>query len=184
MSAAAFGTVPLLKTGYNKAEVDEFFEVAKAAYEGRSTAAVTAATIQSITFELVRGGYATHEVDAALDRLEAAFVAKQRADFVGAHGQQAWMTALADRARTLYPRLGRPDGAKFAPPARGQQGYKAAEVDALCARLVGYFDRQEPITSAQVRAAAFSVAKGNDAYAEGPVDAFFARAVEVLLGVE
>ena len=184
MSASAFATVPMLKTGYSKAEVDEFFEVAKAAYEGRSAEAVTAATIQATTFELVRGGYETHEVDAALDRLEAAFVAKQRAAFVATHGQQAWMAALADRARTLYPRLGRPDGAKFAPPVRGQQGYKASEVDALCARLVGYFDRHEPITSAQVRAAAFSPAKGAGAYAEGPVDAFFARAVEVLLGVE
>ena len=184
MSSALFGTVSVLRTGYDKDEVDEFFDHARQAYEGRAAQQLTAADIQHATFDLVRGGYDTHEVDAALDRLEAAFVARQRAEYVGYQGQDAWMAALAERARTLYGRLGRPYGHKFAPAERGQQGYDMDDVDALCDRLVGYFDRQEPLTSAEVRAATFHAARGEDAYAEGPVDAFLARAVEVLLGVE
>lgn len=182
--SALFGTVSVLKTGYDKDEVDEFFDHARQAYEGRAAQPLSASDIQRATFDLVRGGYETHEVDAALDRLEAAFVARQRAEHVNAHGQDAWMAALAERARTLYGRLGRPDGMRFAPAEGRAQGYDKDDVDALCDRLVGYFDRQEPLTSAELRAATFAVARGDAAYAEGPVDAFFARAVEVLLGVE
>ncbi|QAY62265.1 DivIVA domain-containing protein [Xylanimonas allomyrinae] len=184
MSSALFGTVSVLRTGYDKDEVDEFFDHARQAYEGRSSERLDAGDIQTTTFDLVRGGYDTHEVDAALDRLEAAFVARQRAEFVASQGQDAWMATLAERARTLYGRLGRPEGEKFAPAERGQQGYDKDDVDALCDRLVGYFDRQEPLTSAELRAATFASARGANGYAEGPVDAFFARAVEVLLGVE
>ncbi|WP_425954481.1 DivIVA domain-containing protein [Xylanimonas sp. McL0601] len=184
MSSALFGTVSVLRTGYDKDEVDEFFDHARQAYEGRTAQPLTAGDIQHATFDLVRGGYDTHEVDAALDRLEAAFVARQRAEYVGSQGQDAWMAALAERARTLYGRLGRPDGDKFAPAERGQQGYDKDDVDALCDRVIGYFDRQEPLTSSELRASTFHAARGVDAYAEGPVDAFLARAVEVLLGVE
>lgn len=182
--SSLFSSVSALRTGYDKDEVDEFFDHARQAYEGRTAEQVTNADIQASTFELVRGGYNTHEVDAALDRLEAAFIARQRAEYVASHGQEAWMGALAERARTLYGRLGRPDGEKFAPAARGQIGYDRDDVDALCDRLTAYFDRQEPLTSAEVRSATFGRAKGAEGYAEAPVDAFFARAIEVLLGVE
>ncbi|CAM3595810.1 DivIVA domain-containing protein [Isoptericola cucumis] len=182
--SSLFSTVSALRNGYEKDEVDEFFDHARQAYEGRTPEPLTHADIQSATFELVRRGYDTHEVDQALDRLESAFIARQRAEYVAAHGQDAWMAALADRARTLYGRLGRPDGEKFAPAERGKQGYDVDDVDALCDRLVAYFDRQEPLTAAEVRSATFGRAKGADAYAEASVDRFLARATEVLLGVE
>jgi DivIVA domain-containing protein len=182
--SSLFSSVSALRTGYDKDEVDEFFDHARQAYEGRTAERLTSADIQASSFDLVRGGYNTHEVDAALDRLESAFIVRQRSEFVAAHGKEAWMSALADRARTLYARLGRPDGEKFESAPRGQQGYDKDDVDELCDRLVGYFDRQERLTAAEVRSATFGRAKGPDAYAEAPVDAFFARAVEVLLGVE
>lgn len=182
--SSLFSTVSALRSGYDKDEVDEFFDHARQAYEGRTPEPLSHADIQASSFDLVRGGYNTHEVDAALDRLEAAFIARQRSEYVAVHGQDAWMAALADRARTLYGRLGRPDGEKFAPAERGKQGYDQDDVDALCDRLVAYFDRQEPLTAAEIRSATFGRAKGADAYAEAPVDRFLARATEVLLGVE
>lgn len=182
--SSLFSTVSRLRSGYDKDDVDEFFDHARQAYEGRAPEPLTSADIQASAFDLVRGGYDTQEVDAALDRLEGAFVARQRAEYVAAHGQEAWMAALAESARTLYGRLGRPDGQKFAPAERGKPAYARDDVDALCDRLVAYFDHQEPLTSAEIRSARFGRAKGADGYAEGPVDAFFARAVEVLLGVE
>jgi DivIVA domain-containing protein len=94
------------------------------------------------------------------------------------------MNALAERARSLYGRLGRPDGEKFAPADRGSQGYDKDDVDDLCDRLIGYFDRQEPLTAGDIRSATFGRARGTDAYDEASVDAFLSRAVEVLLGVE
>lgn len=182
--SSLFSTVTRLRTGYDKDEVDEFFDHARQAYEGRTPEQLTSADIQASTFDLVRGGYDTHEVDAALDRLEGAFVARRRAEYVAAHGQEAWMQALAERAHTLYDRLGRPDGERFAPADRGRPGYDRGDVDALCERLTAYFDKQAPLTAAEIRSATFGRAKGPDGYAEGPVDAFFARATEVLLGVE
>ncbi|WP_239073241.1 DivIVA domain-containing protein [Sediminihabitans luteus] len=176
--------MPKRTRGYDPDEVDEFFDDAKALYEGRDGRTLTSTEIQRATFELVRGGYSTTEVDAALDRLEGAFIARQRAAYVAAHGQQAWMNALAERARTLYERLGRPDGKKFAPAERGAPAYDTDDVDDLCDRLVDYFDRQVPLTSAEVRETVFRRRSGASGYGEAAVDAFFARAVEVLLGVE
>lgn len=54
----------------------------------------------------------------------------------------------------------------------------------LCKRLIRFFEGKGPLTSADVRAATFSPARGKSAYEESSVDAFLARAVEVLLGVE
>lgn len=179
-----FPTTSWWRTGYAPAEVDAFFERARLEYEGSATTGLDAAAIHRAAFGFKRGGYAYADVDAALDRLEAAFVAKERSGHVAAHGQQAWMAQLAETARTLYGRLSRPAGEKFRPGARGTYSYDADDVDALCDRLVGYFDRSEPITAAEVREAKFRRRRGRDGYAEGPVDAFFTRAIEVLLGVE
>lgn len=182
--SSLFSTVSRTKKGYEKDEVDDFFDEARALYEGRENRTLTSGEIQTATFELVRGGYSTHEVDAALDRLESAFIARQRSAYVSVHGQQAWMEALSGRARTLYERLGRPDGKRFAPAERGEPAYDPDDVDDLCDRLVDYFDRQVPLTAAEVRDTVFRRRRGAKGYAEGPVDAFCSRAVEVLLGVE
>jgi DivIVA domain-containing protein len=141
------------------------------------------ADVRTVAFDLVRGGYATSAVDGALDRLEGAFVRRERAAFVGRQSQKEWMSAVAERATTLYPRLVRPRGERFAPPERGR-GYLADDVDEVLDRLVAYFDRNGTLTSAELRGATFRPARGGRAYAEGPVDAYLDRAVEVLLAVE
>jgi DivIVA domain-containing protein len=179
-----FGKVSVAHTGYDPEEVDDFFEYARAVYEGRQAGPFGAADIQSVSFELMRGGYDTHEVDAALDRLETAFSVRDRSEFVSQHGAQAWMDRIADDARSLYPRLNRPPCEKFAPAGRGEAGYDMDDVDALLDRLVEYFDRQVPLAAGEVRAATFRRRRGGDAYGEASVDAYLSRAVEVLLGVE
>lgn len=178
-----FRTAGRWRSGYDVHQVEELFADARRVYEGQSTE-MSGRDLRRAAFDLVRGGYATAPVDAALDRLERAFATRQRTDFVNARGQQAWMEHCADQARTLYGRLARPDGERFAPPRRGQPGYAAVEVDALCRRLVRYFDHGEPMTSEEVRQATFRRRTGSAAYAEGPVDAFLDRAIEVLQSVE
>ena len=179
-----FTTVSRFRTGYAPAEVDEFFATARAVYEGEGPATLTAADVRDVAFSLVNGGYAWDAVDSALDRLEAAFVARERSEYVGQHGQEAWMARMAELARTLYPRLTRGDGKRFATAPGLRSGYDVTEVDALCHRLIAYFDKGQPLTSREVSAAAFRRRRGSRAYAEAPVDAFLARAAEVLLGVE
>ncbi len=184
MSDGMFRTVSGLRRGYDPDEVDEFFAHARSVYEQGPPQALSGADVRRVAFDLVRGGYVTAAVDAALDRLEAAFVARHRAQFVAERGQDAWMAQLGGQARTLYGRLGRPDGDRFAPPEGRKPGYEPADVDELCHRLVAYFDTGAPLTAAEVRSVTFRRRNGRNGYAEGPVDAFVARAVEVLLGVE
>ncbi len=179
-----FRTVGPFRSGYDRDQVDTFFQHARRAYEGDRAEPLTGADVRRAAFDVVRGGYATASVDSALDRLERAFSARRRTEFVAANGQQAWMEHVAAQARTLYERLRRPDGKRFAPAHRGEQGYDPQDVDDLCHRLVDYFDKGTPLTSDELRVATFGRASGHGSYAEGPVDAFIERAIEVLLGVE
>lgn len=172
------------KFGYDKEQVDAFFSDARRYYDTPGRSEMAGADVSAATFALRRGGYSTAEVDAALDRLEAAFIAKERAEFIATYGAQAWMAQLAERAQTLYPRLVRPAGNRFTRARRGMPAYDIDEVDALCQRLIDYFDQTSPITAHEVRTAVFTTRKGPKGYAEASVDAFLARAVEVLLGVE
>jgi len=180
--ADLFPTVKGWGSGYDRQEVEEFFDHASSAYEDGGQE-MDAGDVRTVAFELTRGGYDPAAVDAALDRLEAAFVQRRRADHIAAAGQEHWMEQVAERATTLYPRLVRPAGERFAPPRRGR-GYEAAAVDAVLDKLVDYFDAGAPLTATQLRNATFPAARGSRAYAEGPVDAFLDRAVDVLLAVE
>ena len=179
-----FPTVGRLGHGYHPGEVDSFFGLARRIYESSGDEQMTASDVRATSFDLVRSGYATHAVDSALDRLEAAFGARERQEFIALHGSGAWMEQVAGQARTLYGRLTRPVGDRFAAPERGAAGYQSADVDALLDQLIAYFDHGAPIHSAVVRDSVFKAAKGPTAYAEGSVDAFLARAIDVLIGVE
>lgn len=179
-----FRNVSRVRSGYDPEQVDDFFTRARRVYEGDRSERLTGTDVRRVAFDLVRGGYATSSVDSALDRLERAFTYRQRDEHVAVHGQQGWMEHLAGRARTLYDRLRRPAGERFAPARRGEQGYDPDDVDDLCDRLIEYFDQGVPLASDEIRHATFRRAGGRRAYAEGPVDAFFERAIEVLIGVE
>lgn len=184
MSNNVFSEVSKFKLGYDMSSVDEFFKKARQAYESE-TLSLGVADIQNASFPLIRGsGYATEEVDAALDRLEVAFTVKYRDDIKNTLGANAWSEELTARARTLYGRLRRPAGERFDTPRDSKWGYDKKEVDALCDRLTAYFDRSAIITSSDVKFASFSARKNSKAYDEASVDAFLARATQVLLGVE
>lgn len=179
-----FPTVGRFRHGYHQGEVDSFFALARRVYERSGDEQMTALDVRAMSFDLTRGGYTTDPVDAALDRLEAAFVARERQAFIAHNGSAAWMEQVAGRARTLYGRLTRPAGDRFDAPERANVGYRSRDVDAMLDRLIAYFDHGAAIHSSVLRDAVFQRAKGPTAYAEGPVDAFLDRAVEVLLGVE
>lgn len=179
-----FSRAGRMRSGYDAEQVEAFFEHARRVYEGDRTEPLTARDVRVMAFDLVRGGYDTQHVDAAMDRLERALMARERTDFVAVHGQQAWMDHLAGQARTLYGRLTRPDGDRFERARRGEDGYDPEDVDALCHRLVDYFDHGQSLTSDELRAVTFRRRRGRRGYAEASVDAFCARAVEVLMGVE
>jgi DivIVA domain-containing protein len=94
------------------------------------------------------------------------------------------MSQLADRAQVLYPRLRRPKGERFRQPVKSRHGYDAREVDALIERLIAFFDTGEHLTPEDLRHATFKRRGKRGAYDERTVDAFFARAVDVLMGAQ
>ena len=51
-------------------------------------------------------------------------------------------------------------------------------------RVIAYFDADGDLTAAEVRSVTFPTARRAQAYAEGVVDAYLDRVVEVLLAVE
>lgn len=181
--ADSFTRVSIFSEGYDPKAVDRFFEDARRAYEGGVPAEqFNAEHVRQATFLVKRRGYNIKEIDAALSRLEAAFVQRDRADHIAVNGEAAWFEMVAERATTLYPRLLRPRGERFAHP-KDERGYRIDEVDALLDRLEAFFNDKEELTADDLRHAVFRPARGKKAYAEGPVDAYLGRAIDILLAV-
>ena len=171
-----------LRPGYRPEQVDAYFATAREIYDAGELDEMDSEGVRTVAFGIVRHGYQPEAVDAALDRLETAFLHRRRADYVAEHGRKAWMEVSAQLATSLYPRLLRPAGERFA-PAHGQ-GYDVAEVDALMDRISAYFDDDARLGAAEVRSETFHRARGAKAYDEASVDRYLARVVEVLLSVE
>ena len=122
-----FPRVGVFSKGYDCAQVDAFFEDARRAYEGGvPPEQFSSEQVRLATFELKSRGYDIEAVDGAMNRLEAAFVNRDRA----------------------------------------------------------YFDEAGELTAEEIRTATFRPKRGKKAYAEGPVDAYLGRAVEILLAVD
>ncbi len=179
-----FPRVSSFTLGYHQREVDKYFARARDAYEKPSyTGDLAAFDVRRASFDLKRGGYSTAAVDSALDRLEVAFSTRVRERFVRERGQEAWMAELAERAQTLYPRLRRPEGERFAAPGAFGGGYDRRQVDALLDRLTAFFDQGRPVSAEEIRSATFARRRSWGAYDERVVDVYLARAVDILLGV-
>ena len=95
---AEFPRVGFFSKGYDCGQVDAFFEDARRAYEGSvPPEQFSAEQVRLATFELKNRGYQIEAVDGAMNRLEAAFINRDRADSVAAEGEAAWYDRVADR---------------------------------------------------------------------------------------
>lgn len=181
---AAFTKSGKTRRGYRAEDVDEFFARAKELYqEEELPQELEAEKVRTVAFPLVRNGYSTVEVDQALDRLERACWQRQRTQVVAAEGTDAWLGRAYESAATLYPRLNRPRGERFRPPAKGR-GYDRAEVDDLLDRLAKYFDGSEDLRAKEIIGSSFLMRGRSRAYDVGVVDVYLDRAISVLQAVE
>jgi DivIVA domain-containing protein len=186
----SFSRAGRLTQGYDPGQVEEFFDRARAAYEGREDGAaervgrLKAHDVRSVAFDLVRGGYDVYQVDSALDRLEDALARRERERFVARQGEEALNAELARRAEAMRGRLTRPDGERFDVGSGFEPGYAPADVDALCRRLLAYFDKGEEMSADEVRRAVFRTRRGSRGYREAQVDAFLDRAIQVMVVVD
>ena len=142
---------------------------------------MSSAIVRDASFPLVRHGYSVAAVDAALGRIEDAFAARERELGIAQEGVEGWVGQARITAQEILDRLSRPDGERFA-RARGMRyGYRIDEVDLVSRKLIGYFERGEPVTVEQVRQAAFRMQRRG--YRESQVDALLDAVVEVMLAV-
>ncbi|PJJ71790.1 DivIVA domain-containing protein [Diaminobutyricimonas aerilata] len=169
--------------GYDVEQVEEFLEDARRAYTAPagSEVTLTAESIRHTAFTMRKGGYSPSHVDAALERLEDAFAARERERVLQEAGDQQWFTQARATAQTILDRLDRPARHRFRRVSVFTTGYHPADVDRFTDRLVQYFQHGKPVSVDEVRTIAFRPRKGG--YHETQVDLLLDRVTEVMLAV-
>ncbi|KRF04978.1 hypothetical protein ASH00_10965 [Arthrobacter sp. Soil782] len=185
--SSPFARVGRREYGYKAKQVDRFLTRARTFYnsDGTDGEPVTSAEVRTTAFDPARGGYEPRAVDAALDRLEDVFAQRERDTLIAASGEQAWLMQIGRTSAVLRNRLHRPPGERFRRPSRkNTTSYDIEDVDALCNELLGYFERDMPLSVDVVRRAVFREAIGQDGYEETQVDAFLDRVVELMAAID
>ncbi len=170
------------KRGYNTDQVEDFLDEARQAYaviDGPSS--MTAESIRLAAFSMQRGGYSPSHVDAALERLEDAFAARERERVLSQLGEEAWYSRARHTAQAILNRLDRPLGRRFKRVNFLVVGYHPKDVDAFCRRLKRYFQDGKPMSVEEVRTVAFRTKRGG--YSEAQVDRVLDAVIDVMLAV-
>lgn len=179
-------TFPRVKRdrGYDIDEVEDFLEDARRAYTGDpgSAQVVTSETIRRVGFTMRRGGYSPTHVDAALERLEDAFAARERDRELTQLGDQGAYQQTRAEAQVLLDRFVRPRGHRFRRVGIFTGGYSVRHVDAFADRVARYLQQGEPLTAQEVRDAVFPAQRGG--YHETQVDLVLDAVVDVLQAIK
>jgi DivIVA domain-containing protein len=179
---STFPRSPKSKPGYDVEQVDEFLSAARRAYDGDESApTLTAADIRHTAFAMKKGGYSTTHVDAALERLEDAFSAREREAVRARHGDADWFEQARTTAQVVLNRLDRPLGQRFDRVSFLTLGYNRNDVDRFANRLVRYFQDGRPMSIDEVRTVTFREQRGG--YREVQVDLLLDSVTDVMLAV-
>jgi DivIVA domain-containing protein len=178
---STFPRSPKSKLGYDVEQVDAFLESARTAYDDASSSRLTAAEIRHTAFSMQKGGYSTTHVDAALERLEDAFAAREREAARAAKGDATWFEEARTTAQEILNRLDRPVGHRFDRVSILTLGYHRQDVDRFANRLVKYFQDGRPMSVDEVRTVTFREQRGG--YREIQVDLLLDSVTDVMLAV-
>jgi DivIVA domain-containing protein len=164
--------------GYNPEQVDALLDLAKRQYENPDEVLLRASDLRGLRLDLVSGGYAVSQVDAALDNLEDHFIQAEVKAFRERFGDQELAKRFAELQQSLVPRLRREKGRRFAKVSLLARGYDKKKVDALCDQLIAHFNGGPRVKVSQVRRAQFSATRAG--YSMPQVDGFLDRVIEAL----
>ena len=180
---STFPRSPKSKLGYDVDQVDDFLANARVAYDAdpSSSNALTAADIRHTAFSMAKGGYSTSHVDAALERLEDAFAARERDAARGESSDAQWFEQARTTAQAILDRLERPIGHRFQRVSLLTLGYNRQDVDRFAGRLVKYFQDGRPMSVDEVRTVTFREQRGG--YREAQVDLLLDSVTDVMLAV-
>lgn len=173
--------------GYSTKQVDVFLSRARATFNGSGAddTIVTSHLVRRTVFEPQKGGYNAREVDGALDRLEDVFAQRERDALIETEGEDAWLQQVGRLSAILRGRLHREPGERFRRPSRASAAsYHIEDVDALCDRLIEYFEQDVALSVDVVRRVSFRQAHGQEGYEESQVDAFLDRIVELMASID
>ena len=170
--------------GYDIDEVEDFLEDARRAYTGDrgSAQVVTAASIRQMGFTMRKNGYAPAAVDAALERLEDAFAARERERAIAQAGDQGWYQQARSEAQELLDRCTRERGRRFKRVGILTGGYSVRDVDAFADRVTRFLQQGTSLTADDVRSVVFAAQKGG--YQETQVDVVLDSIIDLLLAVK
>lgn len=188
------------KKGYDVHQVDAFLEQAHALYEADGIQ-LHRSDIQDASFDIVKGGYAIPQVDAALERLEQAVTDKQTQYDITQLGRVAWKAQTEAQFQELDRHAQRAEGQRFAPAQPKTPSYDRKQVDRLIDRVLakaeaelerisaGSSGRQGPeadptLTSQYVEDVSFTQRKGKHGYDERQVDYYLNACVNLLASLE
>ena len=164
--------------GYDPKQVDALFDLAKRQYENPSLVLVRAADLRGLRLDLVRGGYATSQVDAALDNLEDHFIKAEVASFRERFGDSELAKRYLELRDALIPRLKKEKGKRFTKVSLLSRGYDKKKVDLLCDQLLAHFDQTSKLKVGDLRRVQFSSARLG--YSMPQVDSFLDRVIEAM----
>ncbi len=126
-------------------------------------------------------GYSARHVDAALERLDEAFAARERDQAIERLGAEAYYQGVRATAQEIIDRLARGDGKRFRRVSPLARGYHPKDVDAFAKRISAYFEQSRALPVETVRTIAFrSSYRG---YHEAQVDLLLDTVVELMLAV-
>ncbi|MEY3677177.1 MAG: hypothetical protein RL351_404 [Actinomycetota bacterium] len=159
-------------------QVDAFVALARRQYADAAQEILTANQLRNTEFDLVHGGYDLVAVDAAMDRLEDSFAAREIQRQKLFRGDFAVKDRLERIKEIVLGRLDRPKRRKFSSVGWLLRGYDRKQVDKLCAQIEQHLKSGSQLNLNVVRRSIFKAKRGG--YVESQVDAFIDRVVEIL----
>jgi DivIVA domain-containing protein len=153
-------------------------ELARKQYENPDQTLLRASDLRGIRLDLVAGGYAISQVDAALDNLEDYFIKTEVAAFRERFGDAELAKRFEELKVALLPRLKRSKGKRFARVSLLAKGYEVKKADELCDRILAHFEGGSSLRVTDVRRAQFHASRGG--YSMPQLDGFLDRVIEAL----
>lgn len=177
-------TFPLAKRkelAYDVAQVDAFLAEARVAYDNYRPSApqITAIDVRRAAFDLAKKGYSAREVDAGLERLEAALAELEREQIVMNEGWEGLSRRSRESIEEIRARLSRPAKKRFKRVNVFSAGYRVADVDAFVDEALAGLDTASTLRASWVRQAMFRPQKGG--YSENEVDVILDELIAALL---
>jgi len=166
------------KRGYDLTQVNEFLVFAREQFTNPESTILSAESIRSVRFKLVKDGYSISAVDAAMEKLEDVFAERELEQSIRVVCLAEFKVLFAEGKELLANRLAKRRRRKFKRRGFPYRGYNRRQVDKFCSLVATHLANDTELTVKQVRLIAFKTQRGG--YAEYQVDAFIEKVVEVL----